>query len=258
MVSLRRLLPGPVADVEAFDLYQVADEPIVRVGMVASVDGSATDESGWTDGLGGPPDLEVFRALRAHADGIMMGASTLRSGRVGPHRMRHALAERRRAAGRAGPAAMIVVTGSLDLDWTAPVFTDARTPTLVLTHWAADRERVPADRRDQVVTAGEQAVDLASGVRLLRERYGLRSLLCEGGPRLAAGLMAAGLADELCLSVAPVLLGATFHMPILATLPRRTSMTIRSLAVADDVILVRYRLTPLDSLPAGGFTESIG
>lgn len=244
MVRLRRLLPEPVADVEAFDLYAVSGEPIVRVGMVASADGSATDESGWTDGLGGPADLEVFRALRAHADGIMMGAGTLRGGRVGPHRMRPELAERRRAAGRAAPAAMIVVTGSLDLDWTAAMFTDARVPTLVLTHRAADRGRVPAGLRDQVVAAGEQAVDLASGVRMLRERYGLRSLLCEGGPHLAAGLVAAGLVDELCLSVAPTLLGAAHHTPVLAALPHRTSMTVRSLAAAEDVVFVRYHLAP--------------
>ena len=34
---------------------------------------------------------------------------------------------------------------------------------------------------------------------------GVRTVLCEGGPALNGGLAAAGLVDELCLTVAPLL-----------------------------------------------------
>jgi riboflavin biosynthesis pyrimidine reductase len=42
-------------------------------------------------------------------------------------------------------------------------------------------------------------------LRTLRERFGVRTLLCEGGPHLAGELLAAGLLDELFLTIAPKL-----------------------------------------------------
>ena len=234
---MRRLIPGPVADVDAFDLY--ADAPDVRIGMVASADGSATDEHGWTDGLGGEADLRVFRALRAHADGIMMGAATLRSGRVGPHRMRADLRARRAAAGRPDPAPVIVVSRSLELDWTLPVFTAAVTPTIVVTR-AAVAGRLPGDVR--AVVAGDAEVDLAAALGELRRRFGVRRLLCEGGPTLAGALVAAGLADELCLTVAPVLIGAAHHTPPLA-LACGAAARLTGVAEDEGTLFLRYALT---------------
>lgn len=223
-------------DVDAFDLY--ADAPDVRIGMVASMDGSATDEHGWTDGLGGPADFRVFRALRAHADGIMMGATTLRSGRVGPHRMRADLRERRAAAGRLEPAPVIVVSRSLALDWTLPVFTAAVTPTIVVT-CAASADRLPGDVR--AVVAGQTDVDLAAALGELRDRFGVRRLLCEGGPTLAGALVAAGLAGELCLTVAPVLVGAPHHTPPLR-LPTAAAARLTGIAEDEGALFLRYAL----------------
>ena len=65
---------------------------------------------------------------------------------------------------------------------------------------AAAREQV------EVVVAGDDTVDLASAVRRLRAR-GLTRILSEGGPKLFASLAAAGVVDELCLTVAPLLAG---------------------------------------------------
>ena len=58
-----------------------------------------------------------------------------------------------------------------------------------------------------VVVAGDDEVDLPLGMAALHDR-GLRRLLCEGGPTLLTALLRAGLVDELCLTTAPVLLGA--------------------------------------------------
>lgn len=207
---LRRLLPEPAAEVEAYHAYRPARplEPLVRVNMVASADGRATDEQGHSEGLGGAGDQEVFRALRALADGVLAGAGTVRAEDYGPHRLHRSVAGHRRADGRGRPAAMVVVSRSLRLDPRARVFTQARTPTVVLTCSAA-----PADRREalarvaRVVEAGKTDVDLTQGIALLRERFGIHHLLVEGGPTLNGGLLDAGLVDELCLTVASQLVG---------------------------------------------------
>jgi riboflavin biosynthesis pyrimidine reductase len=59
-----------------------------------------------------------------------------------------------------------------------------------------------------VVEPAGEGVDLARAVAALRERHGIRSLLCEGGPTLYSKMLAAALIDELFLTVSPVLVGA--------------------------------------------------
>lgn len=63
------------------------------------------------------------------------------------------------------------------------------------------------DRRLVVVESGpEGRIDLPALLRSLREE-GVRALLCEGGPTLHGALQAAGLVDELFLTIAPKLSG---------------------------------------------------
>jgi riboflavin biosynthesis pyrimidine reductase len=238
---MRRLLPRPAADVDPYEAYADVPARWLRVGMVMSADGSATDEERWTDRLGGAADFRVFRTLRALCDGIIVGAATVRTGRLGPHRLSAELRARR---GR-GPAPMVVVSRSLRLDWTLPIFSSARARTVVVTcaegMRAAGGAAPGREAGVDTVVAGDSEVDLAAALAELRDRLGLCHLLCEGGPTLAAGLIAAGLVDELCLSVAPTLLGTRGHTPLLGALPARREMELRAAYADDGVVFLRYR-----------------
>jgi len=228
---MRRLLPEPPARTDPWEAY--ADVPGVRVGMVMSVDGSATDAEGWTDGLGGEADFRVFRTLRALADVILVGAGTARTGRLGPARLGRGLRDRRGGP----PAPIAVVSRSLDLDWTLPLFTAAETPTIVVTsRAAAAASRVPGVVR--VVTAGEEDVDLRAGVQALRAEY--PRLLCEGGPSLVGSLLKEGLVDELCLSVAPALLGGDHHTRLVSGLPAEVALDPAAVYLDEGVLFLRY------------------
>ncbi|MEU8343908.1 dihydrofolate reductase family protein [Spirillospora sp. NPDC048832] len=230
---MRRLLPEPPTGVDPYEAY--GDLPGLRLGMVVSVDGSATDAEGWTDGLGGDADFRVLRSLRALADAILVGAGTVRTGRLGPARLRQDLRARR---GRP-PAPIVVVTGSADLDWTLPLFTKAETPTIVVTSQNG-RQNVP--NGIQVVSAGEEGVDLAAAVKTLREDLGYEHLLCEGGPALATALIRESLVDELCLSIAPTLLGSPRHTRLLDGLETEVPLDPTALYIDEGVLFVRYRL----------------
>lgn len=206
---MRQVLPDPVDGVDCYEVYRPpATGRFLRLNMVMSADGAVTDPAGRSGGLAGPGDREVFRVLRAHADAILVGAGTARQEGYGPHRVRADLAARRAADDRPQPAAVVVVSRSLQLALEGPLFADAVTPTVVLTSAAADPHlRAAAERAGHVIVAGEAEVDLAVGLETLRERFGYRSVLCEGGPTLNAGLLSAGLVDELCLTLAPLLAG---------------------------------------------------
>jgi riboflavin biosynthesis pyrimidine reductase len=230
---MRRLLPEPAAPADPWDAY--ADVPGLRVGMVMSVDGSTTDAEGWTDGLGGEADFRVFRTLRALADAILVGAGTVRTGRLGPARLRADLRERRGGP----PAPIVVVSRSLDMDWTLPLFTEAETPTVVVTsHSAAAKVQVPGPVR--VMTAGEEDVDLPAAVHALRAEY--PRLLCEGGPSLVTSLLAEGLVDELCLNIAPTLVGGSHHTRLLGGLPSEMPLEPAAVYFDEGVLFLRYRL----------------
>jgi riboflavin biosynthesis pyrimidine reductase len=247
---MRRLLPEPAVDVDPFEAYDPYGAygdvpgprggPWLRIGMVMSADGSVTDERAWTDGLGGAADFRVFRTLRALADGIMVGAATVRTGRIGPHRLRPELRARREAIGKPAPAPIVVVSGSLALDWTLPLFTAGRS-IVVTSAVALDTADVPA--QVQVVAAGKESVDLARAAGELRERFGLAHLLCEGGPVLTTAVIAAGLADELCLSIAPTLIGGGHHTRLLGELPGRAEVRPTAVYLDEDVLFLRYALS---------------
>src|SRR5829696_8030169 len=83
---MRRLLPGPAAELDDDGLAEAYREPpgrVVRVNFIASLDG-ATTVAGRSKGLQSPGDLRVFRLLRALADGVLVGAGTAAAEGYGP------------------------------------------------------------------------------------------------------------------------------------------------------------------------------
>lgn len=241
---MRRLVPDPADDVTPYEAMRPTDPhaPLVRLNMVTSVDGCATDREGRSANLGGPGDLEVFRALRALADGIVAGAQTVRSEGYGPHRLHHSVAELRRGDGRPEPAALVVVSRSLELDPGAPIFTEARTPTIVLTCAASPTERRAALAEIAIVEeAGDERVDLAAGFERLRERHGLAHLLVEGGPSINAELLGSDLVDELCVTIAGQLVGGEGPR-IAGRLDREVVLQLGTLLTDGADLFARYRV----------------
>jgi riboflavin biosynthesis pyrimidine reductase len=202
---VRQLLPDPAQDLSDDDLlaaYAVPDGEHLRVNFVSSADG-AVSLSGVSHGLSGPADKRVFELLRDLADVILVAAGTIRAEQYGYPDFGPDRRARRRAAGRAELPTFAIVSRSLDLDLSSSLFTDPPVRTVVLTD-----ETAPADRRNELERYAEvvSTDGLAGHVRALRDR-GLRRILCEGGPSLFAGLTGAGLLDELCLTVSPLLAG---------------------------------------------------
>lgn len=241
---MRLLWPEPREPVDPWEAYRPADtaRPLLRMNMVIGVDGAATDAQGHTAALGGEGDWEVFRTLRAQADAVLVGAGTARAEGYGPARVRGDLAARRRdELGHALPPAIVLVSQSLRLDPDSPIFTDATVPTTVLTCAAADADRRAAlERVGRVVVAGQASVDLAAGLARIREDIG-PVVTCEGGPTLNAGLLRAGVVDELCVTVAPQLVGMPLAPRLAADLDRSVALSLAHVAAADDgELYLRY------------------
>ncbi|MEU1664449.1 pyrimidine reductase family protein [Streptomyces sparsogenes] len=177
----------------------------LRANMVSSLDGAAHHD-GRSQPLSSAADMRIFGVLRGLADAVVVGAETVRQEGYRPARAREPFAARRAAEGRPPVPAIAVISASLDLDFSLPLFTEPLVPTVVLTGAQAPAERLEAARAAgaEVLLAGEGTrVDPARVVAALAER-GLTRLLTEGGPKLLGQFAAAGVLDELCLSLAPL------------------------------------------------------
>jgi riboflavin biosynthesis pyrimidine reductase len=180
--------------------------PCLRVNFVSSVDG-AVEVEGHSRGLSSDIDREVFHILRGYADAILVGAGTLRHEVYGPVRLAEPVRRWRREQGLAEQPTLVVVSESLHLDPGTAVFAEAPMRPLVLTNAAApDEGREKLSAVADVIAVGQDETDLTAGLAELHRR-GLTQILCEGGPRLFGSLLRAGLVDEVCLTVSPMLAG---------------------------------------------------
>ncbi|MBW1598884.1 pyrimidine reductase family protein [Streptomyces sp. JJ38] len=196
----------------------------LRGNMVASLDGAAHHE-GRSQPLSSDTDMRIFGVLRGLADAIVVGAETVRKEGYRPARARKAFAERRKAAGQTPAPAVVVLSAGLDLDFQAPLFSAPRTPTLIVTGAGAPVHRVEAAQHAgvRVLFAGEGVgADPARVPGVLAEE-GHTRLLTEGGPWVLGEFAAAGVLDELCLTVAPrvtagdaprIMRGGVFPVPV--------------------------------------------
>lgn len=207
---MRQLLPEPVPAPDLYDVYgrDWLEPGGLRVNFVASLDG-AVSVNGLSAPLQTPGDNAVFAVLRDLADVVLVGRGTVTGEGYGPLTPDARRAAVRRDHGLGVDLPLAIVSARLDFDPDGAVFdTPAGAPrTIVVT-----RAQAPADRlarlrdRADVLVAGDDTVDIGAARSQLEAR-GLRRILSEGGPSLLAALVAASAADELCLTVAPLLAG---------------------------------------------------
>ncbi len=196
--------------------------PYLVLNMISTLDGLATFE-GRSGPLGGRADRELFHALRAGVDAVMVGAGTVRMERY-RRLVRDERARRlRREQGLTEEPLACIVSGSLDLPADIPILGDPGARVIIVTSSAASlspRKDSPDGEGTQIELDGnggaqieyiraakDGLLDLPAAMAQLHERFGVRTLLCEGGPHLNSQLLAAGLVDELFLSLSPKLAG---------------------------------------------------
>jgi riboflavin-specific deaminase-like protein len=223
-VSLRRLLPEPgtVTAIEAWEGLKFADlapdhRPYVVLNMVATADGAAT-VGHRTAPISNSADRQLFHELRAHVDAVMVGAATVRIERYGRLVRDPQRRERRVARGLAPDPLAVVASRRLTLTPDLPLLADPHSRVVVLTASDAELSGCAADV-SYLRSAPGVEVDLAAMLARLRTEFGVRSVLCEGGPHLNTALLPAGLVDELFLSIAPVLAGSAGSLSIAGRAP---------------------------------------
>ena len=229
---------------------------VVYANFVSSVDGVAAipgvPRSSALISGGNEGDRFIVALLRSVADVVVIGAGTFRE-HGGPWTADAAspafadgFAELRGTVATGAAPMLVVVSSSGDLDGTASKLRDAVVAT---TDDGARRLASAGSTVASIETfGGSGTVDVRAVIERLRSD-GHRRILTEGGPQLMGELLAAGLVDELFLTVSPVLAGGgRFHeRPVLsgnaALVPDAPARgEVMSIRRADDYLFLRYRL----------------
>ncbi len=205
---MQQLFPpaSPRVDPDLPGLYAYPAGQRLRANMVSSADGAGS-LGGASRGLSSDTDRQVFALLRTLADVVVVGAATVRAERYKPARPQERWRDLR--SGRTPTPPIAVISTRLDLDPESSLITaappDARTIVITTAQARPDILAELAKNAD-VIVAGDKTVDLKAAVGALAER-GHRRMLAEGGPHLLAELLEAGLVDELCLTIGPLMAG---------------------------------------------------
>ncbi len=218
-----------------------SNRPWVMTNMITTLDG-AIEVDGRSGQLGGPADLEVFRALRSVADVIIVGAATAIAEDYKPPPIDPAVAELRRTRGQSPRPTIAVVTRSLDIDPSLGLFGAVDHRPLILTvEDAPSHRRATLETVADVLTAGSRDVELSIGLGLLRG-LGHRVALVEGGPSLNGQFIADDLIDEWNLTLSPLLIGGRSTRPAHGPMPGATGRwNLTRLWQGDDLLLGSWR-----------------
>jgi riboflavin biosynthesis pyrimidine reductase len=197
-VIVERLYPGPTTPVDFDDrdalleLYRPSRREWLRLNLIATVTGGASGSDGTSETLTNPVDRRILGVIRELADIVLIGAQSLRAELyVQPRRAR-----------------LAIVTASGELGGHRIEAPDGENPLVLCPASASDRVRasLPIAQIIELPTQPDGTIAAATMVDALRSQ-GFASIICEGGPSLAAQMLDAGLVDEFCLSTSPLVGG---------------------------------------------------
>lgn len=216
--------------------------PHVLLSVAASVDGAIDDTAPKRLLLSNAEDFDRVDQVRAESDAILIGAGTIRADN--PRLLVNSEARRAERVREGKPEYPLKVTvtasGEIDPAWK---------------FWHHGGEKLVYTTDAGAVTVRERLGELAGVValgatvdfRALLDdlgRRGVRQLMVEGGGQVHTAFLAQGLADEIHLAIAPVVVGDAdaprFLLPAHYPGGSTRRMQLLDAQPIGDVVLIRY------------------
>ena len=194
---------------EFFIHHQTFGRPLVTLKIAQTVDGFLAAADGNSQWISGKQSRKRVHEWRKEYDAVMVGRTT-------------AMADNpsltvRHVAGR--QPQRIVIDGPFELPRNMNLFSDKYEEKTIILTWNKEASKDAADPmlkvlsqnyfRGEIVQTSKMDghVDLRQAFKILGEK-GITSVLVEGGQQLSSALIKQGLADKLCVFIAPKLLGS--------------------------------------------------
>ena len=190
--------------------------PHIYVNFVVSRDGRVSFNEpehmggGWVSSFD-RRDQWLMGLLRARADAVLVGDATVRAEPDHIWTAEYifpddgaAFRSLREAEGRSARPLQVI----LSLEGSLPTRAASLASGNVFVSTTSAGARRLEDAVDfEVLELGEEEVDLPQLVATLAERFGVRTLLCEGGPRVYGSVLRSGLAFDEFITLSPLVIG---------------------------------------------------
>ncbi|MFE9484630.1 RibD family protein [Streptomyces spororaveus] len=216
--------------------------PYVLLSVATSIDGHIDDTSPDRLLLSNSEDFDRVDQVRAESDAILIGAGTMRADNP---RLLVNSEERRAARVAAGKPAYplkVTISASGDLDADLKFWHHGDAKVAYTTDAGAEKLRERLAGLADVVSLGE-SIDFGRLLDDLGER-GVQQLMVEGGGSIHTAFLSQGLADEIHLAIAPLVVGQADAPSFLnpASYPGGSTrrMKLAEARTIGDVVLLRY------------------
>ena len=220
--------------------------PFVRLNMASSLDGKITSYAYEPPTFTSPYDHARMDFWRAEADALIIGAGTLRIDNPPLHVRDKASQEKRMTLGKPRDLVTVVVSRSCAIPENNRFFTSPHITRRILAtvsnppHEAL--ARIP--KNVDVFCSEAQTIDVIAVLDYLKGDYGVESVLLEGGGVLNWDFAAVQAIDEVCVTLAPTLIGGTQAPTLLEgagfTLQNRTHLELVTCEPIENELFLRY------------------
>jgi len=227
---------------EVYEKYITTKRPFVTVKCAATLDGSIATRTGDSRWVSGEESREFVHRLRHANDAIMVGIGTVKSD--DPR-----LTTRLEGADMLDPIRVVLDTGFSISENASMLNLDSDSDTIVVTG-----NSIAQDKKTRVEAKGTRVVNLPSSDGYLAMESvmeylgesGITSVLVEGGSRIIASVIKAGVVDKILFFYAPKILGGDDGVPICrgpgpALMSECVSVkNVNVLRFGDDVLIEGY------------------
>jgi riboflavin-specific deaminase-like protein len=222
--------------------------PFVTVNFAVTADGKISTRKRTPSDFSTPGDKRRLLEIRATCDAILVGARTLASDTMSMGLPADDLKKARVKAGKPTHPWRVIVSNSGKISPELKVFQTPKLPTpIVFTTRAIPNRTITAlaSLCDLYLHLSE-TVNLRAMLMTLREDYGVKRVVCEGGGTLLHALLADDLVDELHITMCPRVFGGakapTLTGAATPFLPASIPLKLEHLEPIGDELFTRWKV----------------
>jgi riboflavin-specific deaminase-like protein len=219
--------------------------PRIILNFAMTVDGKVSTAKQTPSGFTSTFDKHRLLEIRSLGDAVMVGKHTLQIDQMSMGLPDEALRRARVERGQAEYPIRVVISNSGDISNDLHIFNHCFSPILIYS-----TTRMPPTNQNELRGKAElhlspnDPLSLGEVLSDLYQRHQVRTVVCEGGPRLAYGLAEMDVVDELFLTIAPLLAGGTDAPGVLGGpgtfLPASRLYRLESMKVEADECYLHY------------------
>jgi len=227
-------------------MFQRRELPFVFMNGAVSADGKLALENRSLIQFSSARDQKFVLQLRATADAVLCGAETVETFSLDLGADSIACRKKRERRGLPAEPLRVVVSDDGKIDPNARIFKQRLARVIVLVAGCGFKRCAASLRGVATVKHfGIKTVNFARAFRWLRDEFGVKRLLCEGGGETNAALVEAGIVDEIHVTICPLVLRGR-SAPTLCdgkgatSLRSATRLTLKAVKVVKGELFLTY------------------